>query len=135
MSKNVEILIVEGNPNESEHLKNILEQHDYCVSVATGGGAALDSVSRQKPRIVISALVLPEMDGYELCHAIKADEQLKDISVILLTSLSDTTDLIRGVECGADNFVTDPFDEKLLISFREIRRLFESVRRDFWRKL
>jgi len=116
MSKNVEILVVEENPAESEYLKHILELHEYSVSVENNGRIALDAMSRRKPQIVISAVMLPDMDGYALCRKIKADEQLKDVSVILLTSLSDTIDIIRGMECGADNFVNKPYDEKLLIS-------------------
>ncbi len=116
MSKDVEILIVEGNLAESEHLKHILEQHDYRVSVENNGKLAIDAARANPPQIVISAVLLPEMDGYALCRAIKTDKQLKNIPVILLTSLSDASDIIRGMECGADNFITKPYDEELLIS-------------------
>lgn len=116
MSKDVEILIVEENLTESEHLKHILEQHGHRVSIEHNGQRALDHMREHMPQIVISAVMLPGMDGYALCREIKADENLKDIPVILLTLLSDTTDIIRGLECGADNFVTKPFDEKLLMS-------------------
>ena len=116
MSKDKEILIVEENLAESEHLKHILEQHAYLVSVEHNAKVALDVLRANPPQIVISAVLLPEMDGYQLCREIKADEQLKHIPVILLTSLSDAADIIRGMECGADNFVTKPYDEELLIS-------------------
>ena len=116
MSKDVEILIVEENLTESEHLKHILEQHGHQVSIEHSGQGALDHMRRGKPQLVISAVMLPGMDGYALCRAIKADEQLKDIPVVLLTSLSDPTDIIRGIKCGADNFVTKPYDEELLMS-------------------
>lgn len=116
MSKDKEILIVEENLAESEHLKHILEQHAYLVSVEHNAKVALDVLRANPPQIVISAVLLPEMDGYQLCREIKADEQLKHILVILLTSLSDAADIIRGMECGADNFVTKPYDEELLIS-------------------
>ncbi len=116
MSKGVEILIVEESPAQSEHLKHILERHGHQVLIVHNGQHALDRIRLQKPQIVISAVLLPEMNGYALCREIKADEQIEDIPVILLTSLSDTTDIIRGMECGADNFVTKPYDEKLLLS-------------------
>ena len=116
MSKDKEILVVEENLAESEHLKHILEQHAYLVSVEHNAKVALDLLRANPPQIVISAVLLPEMDGYQLCREIKADEQLKHIPVILLTSLSDAADIIRGMECGADNFVTKPYDEELLIS-------------------
>ncbi len=116
MSNGVEILIVEENPAESEHLKQILERHGHKVLIEHNGKRALDHIRLRKPQIVISAVLLPEMDGYALCREIKADENLKNIPVILLTSLSDAKDIIRGLECGADNFVTKPYDEKLLLS-------------------
>lgn len=116
MSEEIEILIVEESVSQAEQLKHILEQHDHKVSIEHTARPALARIRQHKPQIVISAVMLPEMDGYALCREIKADEQLKDIPVILLTSLSDTTDIIRGMECGADNFVTKPYDEKLLMS-------------------
>ena len=116
MSQTIEILVVEENLAQAEQLKHILEQHDHIVSVEHNGQRALDAIRQRKPQIVISAVLLADMDGYALCRKIKMDENLKDIPVILLTSLSDTQDVIRGLECGADNFVTKPYDEKLLIS-------------------
>ncbi len=116
MSEEIEILIVEESVSQAEQLKHILEQHDHKVSIEHTARPALARIRQHKPQIIVSAVMLPEMDGYALCREIKADEQLKDIPVILLTSLSDTTDIIRGMECGADNFVTKPYDEKLLMS-------------------
>lgn len=116
MSNTAEILIVEESLNQAEQLKRILEQHNHQVSVERNGKLALASMRQRKPKIVISPIRMPKMDGYELCRKIKADEELKDIPVILLTSLSDATDIIRGLECGADNFITKPYDEELLLS-------------------
>ena len=116
MSKDIAILIVEEDLIQSEQLKHILEQHEHEVSVEHNAQLALASIRRRKPQIVISAVLLPEIDGYALCREIKADENLKDIPVILLTSLSDAKDIIRGIECGADNFITKPYDEELLMS-------------------
>ena len=116
MSTFVEVLIVEAVPAQAEHLKHILEQNHHQVVVAGCGKSALAAMRLQKPQIVISAVMLPEMDGYELCREIKSDQNLKDIPVILMTSLSDPAHIIRGLEVGADNFVTEPYDENLLIS-------------------
>src|SRR3972149_1564601 len=112
----VEILIVEDSPTQAAKLKFFLEQHDYQVSVANNGKEAIASMSKRKPTIAISDIIMPEMDGYELCRQIKADENLKDIPVILLTSLSDPEDIVRSLECGADNFITKPYEEKYLLS-------------------
>jgi len=115
-NNSVEILVVEDSPTQSEYLKSILEQRGFHVSVASNGKQALESVLRQKPTIVISDIMMPEMDGYELCRQIKSDELLKDIPVILLTSLSDPADIVRGLLCAADNFIVKPYDEKYLFS-------------------
>ncbi len=111
-----EILIVEDSPTQAEMLKFLLEKNDYKVSVAFNGREALALLDKRKPTIVISDIVMPEMDGYQLCKHIKTDENLKDIPVILLTALSDPGDVLKGLECGADNFITKPYDEKYLIS-------------------
>ena len=112
----VEILVVEDSPTQAMHLKYILEQHSYQVTVAKNGTEALEYMRTNKPTIVISDIIMPEMDGYELCRQIRADEHLKFIPVILLTQLVDPRDVIRGLLSGADNFVTKPYSEQFLIS-------------------
>ncbi len=116
MPHTAEILIVEESLTQADQLKRILEQHNHQVWVERNGELALASMRQHKPKIVISDIQMPKMDGYELCRKIKADEDFKDIPVILLTSLSDARDIIRGLECGADNFMTKPYDEELLLS-------------------
>src|SRR5659263_380826 len=95
------ILVAEDSRTQAEQLGFLLEQHGYQVTIAADGKLALAAAQAQKPALVISDIVMPEMDGYELCKAIKADEKLKDIPVILVTTLSDAQDVIRGLECGA----------------------------------
>lgn len=112
----VEILVVEDSPTQALHLKYILEQHDYQVTISRNGREALDYMKTHKPTIVISDILMPEMDGYELCRQIRQDENLKYIPVILLTQLVDPRDVIRGLLSGADNFVTKPYTEQFLIS-------------------
>ena len=129
MDKDTQILIVEDSLTQALKLQYTLEQHDYIVSVANNGQAALDYLKEHAPALVISDIVMPEMDGYEMCRRIKEQEALKAIPVILLTSLSDPVDVIRGLQCGADNFITKPYQEDFLISRvnsvlvnRELRR-------------
>jgi len=112
----VEILVVEDSPTQAMHLKYILEKYDYQVTVARDGKNALATMRTRKPTIVISDILMPEMDGYELCRQIRADENLKYIPVILLTQLFDPRDVIRGLLSGADNFVTKPYSEQFLVS-------------------
>ena len=111
-----EILIVEDSPTQAARLQFILEEHGFRVSWAPNGKAALEYLQKNHPTLVVSDVVMPEMDGYELCSKIKQDEKLKDIPVILLTALSDPSDIIKGLESGADNFITKPYQERFLIS-------------------
>lgn len=110
------ILVVEDSPTQAEQLRYILDKHGYRVEVARDGNAALAMINGERPELVITDIVMPEMDGYELCRRIKSMDDRRDIPVILLTSLSDPQDVIRGLECGADNFITKPFNEEYLLS-------------------
>lgn len=112
----VEIMIVEDSPTQAAKLQYILEEKGYYVSVAGNGKEALVLLEKKKPAMIISDVVMPEMDGYKMCYEIKHVEKLRDIPVILLTSLSDPEDVICGLDAGADNYVTKPYDEKLLLS-------------------
>ncbi len=112
----VEILIAEDSPTQAEKLKFILEQTDFRVVAVCNGQQALEAMRARKPTLVITDINMPEMDGYELCRRIRADDQLSDLPVILLTSLSDPEDVFKGLECGADNFITKPYDEDNLLA-------------------
>ncbi|MBE0548240.1 MAG: GAF domain-containing protein, partial [Rubrivivax sp.] len=112
----IEILIAEDSPTQAEQLLQLLEEHKYKVATAPNGKAALAQLALRQPALVISDVMMPELDGYDLCKAIKSDEGLKHIPVMLVTTLSDPDDVIRGLECGADNFIRKPYDEKYLLS-------------------
>ncbi|RPJ06609.1 MAG: hybrid sensor histidine kinase/response regulator [Deltaproteobacteria bacterium] len=112
----IKILIVEDSPTQAENLKHILEEQGHRIVHAMNGRDALTILNDQKPDLVISDIVMPEMDGFELCNNIKEDERLRSTPVILLTSLSDPQDVIKAVQCGADQFVTKPYDEKHLLA-------------------
>jgi signal transduction histidine kinase/HPt (histidine-containing phosphotransfer) domain-containing protein len=114
-SSKVKILIAEDSATQAQKLRHILEEHGYEVGVAGNGRAALDIAAKFLPALVISDVVMPEMDGYELSRRIKADADLRGIPVILVTTMSDPEDVIRGLECGADNFVLKPYDEPYLL--------------------
>jgi len=112
----VEILVVEDSATQREQLQQLLQEHGYSVSAAADGTQALAAARRRKPTLIVSDIVMPELDGYGLCKAIKADEALKDVPVVLLTSLSDVRDVISGLECGADNFIRKPYEGDYLLS-------------------
>ena len=112
----VEIVIAEDSPTQSLLLQNILETKGFRVHPVNNGRRALEKLATVTPALVITDIQMPEMDGYELCSRIKSDPLLQDIPVMLLTSLSAPQDIIRGLECGADNFVVKPYDESFLLS-------------------
>ncbi len=110
-----EILIVEDSPTQAQHLKHVLENHGYDAFVAQNGREALVLLGERKPSLVISDVVMPVMDGFELCRKIKADKTLAGIPVVLLTALSEPRDVIEALASGADNFLTKPYSEQSLI--------------------
>jgi signal transduction histidine kinase/HPt (histidine-containing phosphotransfer) domain-containing protein len=112
----VNILIAEDSPTQAELLKHTLERHGYRATIAVNGRQAIDSARAHKPTLLISDVLMPEMDGYELCRQIKADPDLKNVPVILLTTLADPQDVIHGLECRADNFIIKPYDERHLLA-------------------
>ena len=111
---NERLLIVEDSPTQADRLRADLEAAGYRVSVAREGEEALRLLREQAPSLVVSDIVMPGMDGFELCRAIKSDPDLDDFPVILLTSLRDPLDIIRGLEVGADNFLTKPYQTEHL---------------------
>lgn len=110
------ILIAEDSRTQAEQLCHFLEQNGYQVVATANGREALASLQQHKPALVISDIVMPEMDGYALCEAIKADARTREIPVILVTTLSDPQDVIRALKCHADNFVTKPYEPQFLVA-------------------
>ena len=109
------VLIVEDSPTQAHQLRHILEQNGFEVHHAANGRLALDAARQRRPALVISDVMMPEMDGYELCRTLKHDAILGDVPVILVTSLSDPEDVIHGLECRADHFVLKPYDARHLL--------------------
>jgi len=116
------ILIAEDSSVQAEQLRYILVNNGYQVVVAVDGMEAFLKAREIHPDLVISDIIMPRMNGYELCKAIKSNDQTRNIPVILLTSLSNSNDLIEGLESGASNFLTKPFKEDYLLS--QIKQIF-----------
>ena len=116
MAIGTDILVVEDSPMQAEQLRGVLEANGHRVAAVRGGREALVAIRQRRPTLVITDIVMPEMGGYELCRQIKRDAELHDIPVMLMTSLSDPVDLIRGLECGADSFSVKPWEEGQLMA-------------------
>ena len=114
--RGVEILIAEDSPTQAAQLAHLLAEQGHAVTTAGNGVEALAAARRHKPALIISDILMPELDGYGLCKAIKSDEKLKAVPVVLVTTLSDPQDVMLGLECGADNFIRKPYDERYLLA-------------------
>ena len=124
-----EILVVEDSATQAEQLRYLLEEEGYAVAVASNGQQALEMAREHKPALILTDVVMPKMDGYTLCRETKADKQLKDVPVVLLTSLEGAEEVLKALQCAADNFVRKPYDNQRLLSLiqymlanRELRR-------------
>jgi DNA-binding response OmpR family regulator len=106
----MKILVVEDSRTQAESLRYILEKKGYTVAIATNGRDALEQIRAGRPELVLTDIVMPEMDGYELCHTIKTDRNLQTLPVIMVTQLFDPVDVVRGLEAGADNFIIKPYE-------------------------
>lgn len=113
-------LVAEDSRTQAYQLKTLLEANGYDVVVAVDGEEALRCAHEKRPDFVISDIVMPKRDGYELCRALKNDPVLKAVPVILVTTLAEPLDVVRALAAGADNFVTKPYDQDQLI--RRVKR-------------
>lgn len=113
-SKKMQILVVEDNNELQDFLKNSLQEL-YNISVANDGEVAWNLINKKMPDLIISDIMMPNMDGFGLCQLIKSTFQTSHIPVILLTALSDKTKQLEGLGLGADDYITKPFDITVLI--------------------
>lgn len=111
----INILIVEDSETQADQLAHLLSSNGYGVRIAKNGRIGLEEAKAAKPTLVVSDISMPEMDGFEMCRALKNDESLHDVPVILLTALTSLYDVIKGLDCGADNFIRKPFEGHYLL--------------------
>ncbi|HWQ64921.1 MAG TPA: response regulator, partial [Methanospirillum sp.] len=110
------ILIAEDSRTQADMLCYLLNQAGYETAVVESGTAALDAVRQRRPDLLLTDIVMPGMDGYELCTTIRSDPAIACVPVILVTQLYDPEDVIRGISCGANNFIIKPYDSTSLIA-------------------
>ena len=122
------VLIVDDNVQNLELLEAYLEAPDLVTQRATSGQEALAQVARQKPDVILLDVMMPRMSGFEVCKQLKGDRATSDIPVIMVTALAELSDKERGVECGADDFLSKPVPRQELLD-RIRRALAERNRR------
>ena len=109
------ILIAEDSPTQKARLNYLLTSAGYTVIASPNGKIALDEIRHQKVDLVISDIVMPEMNGCELCNAIKEDSYLQSTPVLLLTSVTESEYLFASLKAGADFFITKPYKDQSLL--------------------
>jgi two-component system OmpR family response regulator len=107
------ILVVDDEKKIVDIVKAYLEREGYKVLVAYEGKSALELAKRQSPDLIVLDLMLPEISGWDICRTLRKDS---DIPIIMLTARDETTDKVVGLELGADDYITKPFDPKELVS-------------------
>jgi putative two-component system response regulator len=118
------ILAVDDSFLEREMLKDELVKEGYQVSVARDGEEALVKIAEEAPDLILLDVIMPKLDGYEVCRRLKADGRTILIPVVLITSLNATEERIRGIEAGADDFLSKPFNrQELLTRVRSLLKL------------
>ena len=124
-SKAHRILVAEDSPTQAEHLRLLLEDQGYQVDVAANGVEGVEKVRRARPDLVISDVVMPGMDGYAFCHALKSHAGTRKIPFILFTERHGPADIIEGFLQGADNFIPKSAPDDYLLE--RVRRIFEQL--------
>ncbi len=115
MNNNTTILIVEDSLTQAKRLEYLLSKTGYAVLIARNGVEGLEMAREKKPTVIITDVMMPEMDGYDMCRHIKDEPELAAIPIIILTALSDPEDVIKGLKSGADNFHPKPYDPEHLL--------------------
>ena len=110
------ILIADDRPEVVELVRVILEGEDYEIVDASDGKEALKKVRLEKPDLVLLDVVMPKMDGFEVCRKLKKDPQTKEIPIIMLTAKAQEVDKEKGREVGASDYITKPFSPSALLT-------------------
>jgi class 3 adenylate cyclase len=126
---NERILVVDDTPANIQTVASILKGQGYQLSVATNGKQALDVIAKIRPDLILLDVMMPELDGFETCQHIKRAEALRDIPIIFLTAKTDTTDLVKGFEMGAVDYVGKPFNAHELLARVNTHLTVDQLRR------
>jgi len=121
------ILVVDDEANIVELARMYLEQEGFRVQSAGDGAKALEMIARQPPALMVLDLMLPKVDGQEVCRRVRAGKAAPDLPIIMLTARDDDVDKIVGLELGADDYVTKPFNPRELVA--RVKAILRRTRR------
>jgi len=117
------ILIVDDEPNIVIPLQFLMEQNGYRALVAQSGEEALEMISKERPDLVLLDIMLPGVDGFEVCEIIRLNPQWRNTRVIFLTAKGRDVDIAKGMVLGADEYITKPFSNQQIIG--SVKKLLE----------
>lgn len=126
---NERILIVDDEEDVLELVRYNLDRSGYQIETASSGEEALTKARKSSPELIILDLMLPGIDGLEVCKKLKADVKTEHIPIVMLTAKGDEADIVTGLELGAEDYITKPFSPKVLVA-RVRRILHRAVSRD-----
>ena len=126
MSVAKRILVAEDDPVTRRFVVSLLTERGYEVLVAEDGEHAIATATTAQPDLIVSDLVMPYRDGYEVLRAIRTDERLKNIPVLILSMRDHEEDIVRGFEQGADEYIVKPFNAREFVS--RVRKQLEPRR-------
>jgi DNA-binding response OmpR family regulator len=128
MAKRSRILIVDDEPFNVDYLEQELEFLGYETESAASGREAFEKVAASAPDLILLDVIMPEIDGFTVCRMLKDDRKTRLIPIVIMTSLGATEDRVKGIEAGADNFLTKPVNEEELIArIRTVLRFKHAV--------
>ena len=130
---NSRILIIEDDDAIREVVRYTLENNGFKdTSEAADGEAGLNIALRERPALILLDLMLPKMDGFEVCRRLKREESTRDIPVVMLTAKGEESDIVLGLELGAVDYITKPFSGKVLVARirAHLRQAFEQETAD-----
>ena len=114
MEQKPKVLIVDDEPFNIDYLEQELEDSKCQILTAANGLEALDKIQRDLPDLILLDLMMPVLDGFVVLAHVKADPDLRDIPVIIISAANDSRSIVKGIKQGADDYLTKPVDEKLL---------------------
>ena len=115
MEEKQRILLVDDEPDLVQMISLRLKSVGYEVVTACDGQEALEQVKQTKPDLLILDLMLPKLDGYKVCRLLKFDERTKELPILIFTARAQEQDIKLASECGADAYLTKPFEAKVIL--------------------
>jgi DNA-binding response OmpR family regulator len=109
------VLLVEDEPNIVESLSFLMKQAGLVVRVARDGNAAMRTIESEIPDLVLLDIMMPRRDGYEVCRAIRANPDWNGVRIIMLSAKGREIDRRKGLELGADDYITKPFSTRVIV--------------------